>query len=326
MQLKHTITGIVLALYSIAGHAQEISLWLADYDKAACREADVLFNTTITCPDGVECIYAIDYGDKKIDTLESDKKPRHLYSVDGKYTVTIKMLKFADSSEIMSKTFNDCVTIYNPRGASIKSDTLNGKSYLLNFSVNGFKPSDTTVWRCTWTFHDSEPDPADSLSEVILKEYFQENLDPGYLVKLKIEMYKEPENAPGFNWADCFDTISEYIKVSDCFFDNALEPELKDREVRIYNFISPDGDPNNSNSVNEVFKIFTNGHDVFTLTIFNSYGNVVYTQTGKEIFWTGVTNSGRRVKSGTYYYAVESTASGKKHRDTGFVQVFNKDL
>ncbi len=326
MHIKRTIAGIVLALSSLSVNAIDpIRLGIADYEKNSCFPTKVTLNTDFDC---VECLYVIDYGDKKIDTLETTVKPKHLYSDDGSYTVTIKTLKKSDSSEIASKTFNNAVNIYNPTGATIKSDTaMGGHSYIINYSVANFKPTDTTVWRYIWTMHDMETTQYDSLHHVKTKEYFEENIDPGYLVKLRIEM--KSESAPArFNWESCFDTISEYIKVEDCFFKDPLE-ELDNRHAQIFNVITADGDPNDENddnNVNDVFKVFTNGHDVFTLTIFNNYGNVVYTQTGKEIFWTGVTNSGRRVKSGTYYYAIESNAGKDKHRNTGFIFVFNEDL
>lgn len=328
MQIKHTIAGIVLALSSLTVHAQKIDFWIAQNEKFACFSSNVKFNMKLACPDGIACYYEIDYGDEKSDSLPiTDTTPRHLYENDGIYTVNVKMLKVADKSEIMNKTFNSVVTVYSPESASI-NDSVGEKSYIVNYSVGDFKPADITAWHYDWTFHDGEKKPMDSLTQVITKEYLKESQDSGYLVTLVISML--PGSQAAINLGpekalECTDTISRNIKVTDCFFDYT-RPLGDGFWPDINNVILPDGDPNGENSVNEVFKIYTNGHDVFSLTIFNNYGNVVYTQTGKDISWTGVTNSGRRVKSGTYYYAVESNAGGDKHRNTGFIQVFNKDM
>lgn len=328
MQIHRKWALLLLILTSpILAATQTINFWVADYEKTACFSSNVLFNTTSTCPSGIDCFYVFNYGDSKTDTVNANISPRHLYSNDGMYDVNITMLRRSDSSEIMNKTFNRAVSVYNPTGASIMYDTLmGGKSYIILYSVADFKPKDSTAWRYTWSFDDMTVVQKDSLTHYIRKEYSEENINPGYLVKLKIEMIETSSSAELINdWESCYDTVSRYVTVLDSYFENPEEPIFSNRKPLLYNVITSDGNPNDANSSNDVFKVTTNGHDVFNLTIFNNYGSVVFTKSGKDVSWTGVTNSGRRVKSGTYYYAVESTAPGDKHRATGFVHVFNEN-
>ncbi len=320
MRIKSNLVSLLLILFSTASNAQKIDFWIADYEKVACFSSNVLFNTTIECPISDTCFYVIDYGDKKIDTLPSNRKPRHLYSNDGMYNVNIRMLKISDSSEIMSRTFNKAVSVYSPTGASINHSIEVDNSYILTYNIANFDPHDTAAWQYIWTFHDNTSIITDTLHQIVTKEYTEENIEPGYLVSLRIEMKETDATSLISDLDQCFDTISTFVPVNDNFFDTTAA-----KEPLLFNVITPDGNPNDGSSANDVFKVSTNGHDVFTLTIFNNYGNVVYTQTGKDATWTGVTNSGRRVKSGTYYYAIESNASGEKHRTTGFVHVFNED-
>jgi len=329
LQAKARILSLPLFILAIMQlNGQTIRFSAPSYEAFACYGSTVNFDKTLECPTGTDCFATVDYGDGTKDTMEIDAKMSHYYDNDGSFNVSITLLSKADSSLIDSKTKTGIVQIYDPTGFAIsaEADTLRSYIYYLQ-ATRSDQVHDTAAWVFEWSFYDGTSYGTDTMSAIVKTVFPEENLDPGYRVSLKVAM-NEYSEATTFisNYEECFDTISEYIIVEDLYFEDPSEEKIKERTPNLYNVITPDGDPNDGNDLNDVFEVVTNGVDIFTISIYNSYGNVVFTQTGKEISWTGVTNSGKRVKSGSYYYAITSNAPGKKHYDTGFIHVINEDF
>ena len=74
----------------------------------------------------------------------------------------------------------------------------------------------------------------------------------------------------------------------------------------------------NDDGINDFFEIKTNGNDIYQLSIFNRYGEIVFQITSKRPYWDGRTSAGVKVTNGVYYYILENV-SGKQETVKGFV-------
>jgi gliding motility-associated-like protein len=105
----------------------------------------------------------------------------------------------------------------------------------------------------------------------------------------------------------CHDQASVTIVVTD-------DSLSKKEEVFIPNVISL----NSAEPENRLFKVRGSELEQVSMTIFNRWGNVVYTAASKDAGWDGGTES-----SGTYYYIITYTESGKEPvTEKGFVTLF----
>lgn len=71
-------------------------------------------------------------------------------------------------------------------------------------------------------------------------------------------------------------------------------------EIRIPNIITP-----NSDGINDIFTIRSQGFEGLTCSIFNRYGEPVYRFFGLNGSWDGFTHAGIKVSPGTYFLLVE---------------------
>jgi gliding motility-associated-like protein len=93
--------------------------------------------------------------------------------------------------------------------------------------------------------------------------------------------------------------------------------EIGETIVKIPNAFSP----GSSVGVNDEFRIAYKSITSFKATIFNRWGNVLYTWTDPSKGWDGRVN-GKFVPTGAYYVIVEYTDSkGKKHRESSDVNI-----
>ena len=78
----------------------------------------------------------------------------------------------------------------------------------------------------------------------------------------------------------------------------------------------PRGISPNNDDKNDFFDL--DGFNVSRLSIFNRYGQEVYSRTNYTDEWVGQTNSGDELPSGTYFYSMERANGESK---TGWVYV-----
>ena len=78
----------------------------------------------------------------------------------------------------------------------------------------------------------------------------------------------------------------------------------------------PKGISPNNDGLNEYFDL--DGFNVTKLSIFNRYGQEVYSRTSYKDEWFGQTNSGDELPTGTYFYSMERSNGESK---TGWVYV-----
>jgi len=82
------------------------------------------------------------------------------------------------------------------------------------------------------------------------------------------------------------------------------------------NAFSPNGD-----GINDTWRLRVQGVvNEYTLTIFNRYGQVLYTSTDISKGWDGTMN-GKPVPVGTYYYIIQSKDNNRPVKQTGYVVV-----
>ncbi|OHX64239.1 hypothetical protein NH26_21800 [Flammeovirga pacifica] len=102
------------------------------------------------------------------------------------------------------------------------------------------------------------------------------------------------------------------IKLNDCGdCENLEEPNLI-----FYSGFSPNGDDANETFVIEGIREYTNN----TLTIYNRWGQPVYTKTEYLNTWDGSNDSGQPLPDGTYYYILKVRLS-KEYSYNGFVVI-----
>lgn len=346
---KYAIVPVIIFIlfaFLFEASAQNITTTALTYD--GCMSVDVQFTTNVTCPVGNPCFGIIIYEIGDEEATERDTLPEgnanitnHTYDDAGRFGVRLELRSQKDSTEIISaKVRNNMIAVYDPSkfSANYKNDTAeNAKSYIKYFQAGADAESiiDSSAWVFQWDFdgynESGEPFLSNDLSEMFELVYPDENLNPGYLYKLTTRLSEDyiSENYLTGDYAECEYRDTGSIKIEDEFFTEGTRTEevVGDRIPDLFNVITPDGNPNDESSANDVFQVTTNGVDEFTVWIYNAWGTVVFTKTGKDISWTGNTNSGKRVRSGTYYYAIESNAAPDgKHTATGFIHVFNEDF
>lgn len=101
----------------------------------------------------------------------------------------------------------------------------------------------------------------------------------------------------------CGDTLSHIVEVL---------PE----DVWVPNVFSPNGD-----GINDFLEIKSWNLRSFYLTIYNRWGNLLFTTTTASDFWNGKHHN-RELSTGTYFYAIKATAiTGKQIEKRGFVEL-----
>lgn len=95
--------------------------------------------------------------------------------------------------------------------------------------------------------------------------------------------------------AGCTDTVSGFIVVD--YTEVLVVP----------NVFTPNGD-----SLNDLFSIVHNGFNEFKITIYNRWGQLVYTSEAPNFKWDGLDPDGDLITDGTYYYLIKGTSLANK--------------
>jgi gliding motility-associated-like protein len=82
----------------------------------------------------------------------------------------------------------------------------------------------------------------------------------------------------------------------------------------INNIITPNGD-----ELNDMVQFTDEESDICSLSIYNRWGNLVYSSTGKNLLWNGLNQQGNTLFAGVYYYVLECG----NERKNGTITLFN---
>ncbi|MDR0941629.1 MAG: gliding motility-associated C-terminal domain-containing protein, partial [Bacteroidales bacterium] len=208
-----------------------------------------------------------------------------------------------------------------------RTEPLESFAYVFEVNSEAFQPFDVNMWTYYWEIYQSDvqgnptrllkTEQTDSLR--MYYTFSEENFSPGYVVHLKIALDSSKFDYQGdidyYRLAGCVATQSQTVQVTDYFFDEATRRDENplDRTARIPNIFTPGG-----GDENETFYFDTNGADVFSIQIFNSWGVLVYSEKGIRIQWDGKNSSGTECPSGVYYYVIQSNESDERHERGGF--------
>lgn len=266
-----------------------------------------------------------------------------------KYVGTGNVETYADvripNAEFDKNTYVTPITVYSPvtqttnytfdldePGSPDQPAGIQSFSYILKVDTTEFKPRDLSLWTYYWEIWTYENDKPKDLIKSIATDSLEyryvfpvEQYEPGYYVRLKIALdstkFEDQSLLTYHNLTQCHHTRSQVIEVTDYFFtENSRTEDVGDREPDVPNIFTPGG-----NDENEVFYFNTNGVDVFTIFIYNSWGTLVYKQEAQTISWTGKDNSGEDCPSGVYYYVITSSAKDAKHKTGGYIHLFRQN-
>jgi len=306
-----------------------------DVAKIVCFQSTVEFENTST--DSTINTYVWDFGDgSKKDTVYSlTPNMKHTYLKDGKYSVSLTIIDTSNFDTVLAqKKRTDVIKIYRPNivGFSNKSDDF--ETFNVTFkNSEEFKPFDPTAWTFVWDFGDGYTEPTDSSS--IFHHFKEKNFKPGYNVTLRVQL-KDEIKLSNNKTAECFDTVTIVVPVKDGFFKT--DSASNDLKPLIPNIFTPNGDGQNEELIlsmsdtttasvikgNDVFAFKTNGEQMFSIWIYNRWGQLVYKNENKTIVWNGKSSSGDDLNSGVYYYVIESNASDKRHNTQGVIHLFRE--
>ena len=227
-------------------------------------------NDTIVCLNNTLQFTDLSKGDSIIswrwdfgDTTTSTlQNPTHIYADTGTYSVTLKVSDTAGNTREITK--QRYILVLDTPVANFTIDTSRLQP---NFYITFIGDSGSTYQYChySWYFQ------TDSLPDTIATVYHIYNSTGEKTVKMKVSR------------GGCNSSIDKTFTVSDL--------------IKIPTVFTPNGD-----NINDVFKIITNGIDTYTFTVYNRWGEIVYTFTAKDISWDGRSSAGVALSTGTYYY------------------------
>lgn len=250
-------------------------------------------------------------------------------------------------SDYNAKISANQITVYSPKVSSHNfvyeiddpsSETqkapLQSFSYILEVDNSAFISHNMNIWTYYWEIYATnefgeKTQEIAAFSTDSLRHLFTfplEHYKPGYYVNLKIALDTSKfDDEDVLNYHSLWNcTASQYqiIPVTDYFFteETREDPNLKKRKAHVPNIFTPGG-----GDENEVFYFNTNGVDVFTVYIYNSWGNLVFKEQAHTVSWTGKDNAGRDCPSGTYYYVIYSDNLDNRHETAGHIHLFRQN-
>jgi gliding motility-associated-like protein len=238
------------------------------------------------------------------------------------------------------------ITIYSPMvsgenftyyiqndDSETKTEPLQSFAHVFAVDTIAFQPFDLNMWTYYWEIFqsDAQGKPTRSIKTAhidSLRLYYtfsEENFSPGYVVQLKIALdsskFEYGSDISYYKLEECVASKQQIVPVTDYFFDEASRREENplDRTAHIPNIFTPGG-----NDENEVFYFDTNGANVFSVKIFNSWGQLVYSEESTTIRWDGKNSTGSDCPSGVYYYVIQSNEADDRHERGGFIHLFRQ--
>ena len=322
---------------------QDASMQEYTYTKDGRFHVSLSLVNTETIPDTIRLrpVSRIEYTGNINDSAQIDIT---YTAIDGEVRTLPVLIPQEDfNSQVM---FN-FITVYSPlvSGNSFDYEIIDPSSqqqkapiqsfwYTFNVNTQNFRSHVPNYWKYYWTVHFTnefgEPTTlaTSHITDSLVFNYLfpKEHFNPGYRVSLKIALdslrFSADRTFEYYNLQNCVATQDIILPVTDHFFteDTRVEVKTNKRSALVPNVFTPGG-----NDENEVFYFHTNGVDVFTVHIYNSWGNLVYSEEAHTISWTGNDNAGRKCPSGTYYYVISSASSDKRHESAGHIHLFRQD-
>lgn len=313
------------------------SFGIVDNSKTpACNNSTIEFQNKSDSALYYGYTYVWDFGDGSAKDTTKDLKENitHTYSKDGQYWVTLSVVSKNGSvlaTSKKSKTAN--VKIYRPVHDEFTYTIDEFETFNVTFKApESFTPFDTTAWIYRWDFGDGTVQNFNTTE--VFHHYKEENLKSGYSVKLKIQL--SPDVKLNGSTEKCSDSVILPVVIKDGFFKN--DSSSNNKIPFIPNVFTPNKDGKNDAIVlqmsdttaskaiknNDIFFFKTNGEHIFTIWIYNRWGNLVYKSSGQSIVWRGETSNGDELDSGVYYYVVESTAADERHKASGVIQLIRE--
>jgi gliding motility-associated-like protein len=187
-----------------------------------------------------------------------------------------------------TNTVNSTLTVFENPLAGFVVNEVDYTSYARSFT-------DTTnsLYRplsYTWSFNDQSDD----------------------LVTSDIRVYHK------FPAAGTYDVILKVTDNNGCS-DTALHQVTTTDLFMVPNVFTP-----NHDELNDEFIVTSNGMTLFSIEIFNRWGNRVFRRNNVEqIIWDGFTPEGSMVSPGTYFYIIIPSENGTTYKPlNGFITIF----
>jgi gliding motility-associated-like protein len=89
------------------------------------------------------------------------------------------------------------------------------------------------------------------------------------------------------------------------------------KEFKLSNGFSPNNDGKNDQFIIGSIELYPDND----ITIYNRWGNVVYSKTGYANDWEGLSNSGETLADGTYFVVVNVRSNGASQQLKGYVDL-----
>lgn len=136
------------------------------------------------------------------------------------------------------------------------------------------------------------------------------NLSPGSATGESIVVTVPP---PGQNAPDELEyTLTVTTVEGDCAFTDDIRVSIEESRFRIPELITPNGD-----GINDGFRVFYGGQITdFTMTIFNRWGQKIFTSTDVDELWDG-TKDGTPQNTDTYLYVTKFRINGAEVEEDG---------
>jgi len=154
------------------------------------------------------------------------------------------------------------------------------------------------------------------------------------IVKYKIYFSKDPDSTfkllYNINDVERFDTTHLSLDYAGCYYITAIDNSGNESEASnivcakncplyvLPNTFTPNGD-----QYNDLFIPIINRHiDKIDFKVYSQLGILVFETNNPDINWNGTTNSGRKLKAGTYYYLCQPQSKNNKLKTLkGFIEI-----
>ncbi|MFH1005679.1 MAG: PKD domain-containing protein [Bacteroidota bacterium] len=229
----------------------------------------------------VPCSFRWDFGDSK---YSIEKNPKHIYKEAGTYTVKLRTTSLADKKSD-EQSMKDMITVHPVPVLEINWNASSDESnHAINFEARG---EDVVEWK--WDFGDK--------SRMLVTEQ-----NPTHIYNKKGNYTVSVMAKNGFN------CTSIYKK------DVNVEYE--------YNLLAPTGFSPNGDGLNDTWipVALLEGNKVFTITIFDKTGNIIYKISDKNHPWDG-----QNVKTGDTFFwrAVVKDKNSEEANYEGYIIISN---
>ncbi|MCA6365059.1 MAG: gliding motility-associated C-terminal domain-containing protein [Bacteroidetes bacterium] len=110
-----------------------------------------------------------------------------------------------------------------------------------------------------------------------------------------------------------------YYYIDDVFVEACLTPPYKGSFVNVPNVFTPNGD-----GVNDLFVVESQQIKTFELTIYNRWGNKVFSSQSATTHWDGLDESGKDCMDGNYYYTISAEGNDNQvYRVSGYLMLIH---